>query len=80
MAKEQAIIRIPKWAKIVGGVILTPIILVVLLAVALYLPPVQKWAVDKASEYASKETGMDISVNGVHLAFPLDLSVEGDAA
>ena len=77
MAKEQAIIHIPKWAKIVGGVILTPIILVVLLAVALYLPPVQKWAVDKASEYASKETGMDISVNGVHLAFPLDLSVEG---
>ena len=63
-------------AKTALGVILAPIVLVVLLAVALYLPPVQKWAVDKASEYASRETGMDISVGGVHLAFPLDLSLE----
>ena len=56
--------------------LLTPIAVVVLLAVALYLPPVQKWAVDRASEYASRETGMEISVGGVHLAFPLDLSLE----
>ena len=66
----------PMWAKVALGVILMPIVVVVLLAVALYLPPVQKWAVDEASEYASRETGMEISVGGVHLAFPLDLSLE----
>jgi hypothetical protein len=76
MNNIQANIHMPMWAKVAFGVILTPIVLVVLFAVALYLPPVQKWAVDKASEYASKETGMEISVGGVHLAFPLDLSLE----
>ena len=76
MSNVQANIHMPMWAKVALGVILTPIVLVVLLAVALYLPPVQKWAVDKASEYASRETGMEISVGGVHLAFPLDLSLE----
>ena len=62
--------------KILLGIILTPIILIILLTVALYLPPVQKWVVDKVSAYASEETGMDIKVGGVHLAFPLDLSLE----
>ena len=76
MSNVQANIHMPMWAKVALGVILTPIVVVVLLAVALYLPPVQKWAVDKASEYASRETGMEISVGGVHLAFPLDLSLE----
>ncbi|MBQ4041321.1 MAG: phage tail protein, partial [Prevotella sp.] len=76
MSNIQANIHMPMWAKVALGVILTPIVVVVLLAVALYLPPVQKWAVDKASEYASRETGMEISVGGVHLAFPLDLSLE----
>ena len=51
-------------------------VLIVLLAVVLYIPPIQEWAVDKTCEYASMETGMDISVGGVHLAFPLDLSIE----
>ena len=63
-------------AKIGAGIVLTPVVLVLLLAIALYIPPIQKWAVDKASEYASEETGMDITVGGVHLAFPLDLSLE----
>lgn len=48
-----------------------------LLPLAIYIPPVQQWAVNRASRYASEATGMDISVERVSLAFPLDLCVEG---
>ena len=77
MSKVLTNIGMTRALKIALGIILTPVLLVVMLAVALYLPPVQKWAVDKASEYASRETGMEISVESVHLAFPLDLSLGG---
>ncbi len=53
------------------------VILILLLAVALYLPPVQNWAVHKASEYASEAMDMEITVERVRLAFPLDLGIEG---
>lgn len=54
---------------------LLPVVLIVLLAVALYCPPIQNWAVKKATAYASEETGMQISIDNVRLAFPLDLQV-----
>ncbi|MBR4275737.1 MAG: translocation/assembly module TamB domain-containing protein [Prevotella sp.] len=76
MEEKQQHKHLTRATKVILGIILTPIVLVVMLAAALYLPPVQRWAVDRASEYASRETGMDISVGGVHLAFPLDLSLE----
>ena len=60
--------------KIVGWVVATPLVLL-LLFVALYIPPVQKWAVDLTADYLSKETGMEVSVGSVHLKFPLDLSM-----
>ena len=61
--------------KIAGWVVATPLILLLLLFVALYIPPVQKWAVDLAADYLSNETGMEVSVGSVYLKFPLDLSV-----
>lgn len=57
--------------------LLTPIVLFLLLAILLYIPPVQNWAVKQVASYASGKTGMDISVDNVHLAFPLDLKIEG---
>ena len=66
--------RIARWAM---WVVLTPILLVLLLMVLIYIPPVQKWAVDRASEWLSAETGMEVSVENVRLAFPLDLSMGG---
>ena len=57
--------------------LVSPICLLILLFIALYLPPVQNWAVRVVSEYASEKTGMQISVKKVLLAFPLDLSLEG---
>ena len=61
--------------KAAGWVLLTPICLVLLLFVALYIPPVQKWAVDLAADYLSSETGMQVSVGSVRLKFPLNLSM-----
>lgn len=62
-----------KWAI---AVIAAPFVLFILLAVIIYLPPVQTWLVNQVTEYASEETGMNISVKRVSLAFPLDLNVE----
>ena len=63
-----------KW---IGIAVLTPILLFVILAAALYLPPVQNWAVQKVAAIASEKTGMQITVGHVNLEFPLDLGLEG---
>ncbi len=65
-----------KWMKWAGVVLATPIVLIILLTVLLYLPPVQNWAVKQVAIYASKSTGMDISVGRVELVFPLKIGVE----
>lgn len=62
-----------KWFAVA---LLAPVVLTALLAVALYIPPIQNWAVRHVASYASEQTGMDIRVGHVRLAFPLDLSVE----
>ena len=66
--------RLLKW---IAVVVLVPVLLVGLLAVLLYVPPVQNWAVRHVARIASEKTGMDISVDHVHLEFPLRLGVEG---
>ena len=40
------------------GILLSPVLLFVVLAVLLYLPPVQNWVVDKVASIASEKTGM----------------------
>ena len=57
------------------GILLSPVLLFIILTILLYLPPVQRWAVDKATAVASEETGMQITIDHVRLAFPLDLSL-----
>lgn len=63
-----------KWMAIAVAI---PILLIVLLAVLLYLPPVQNWAVKQVARVASEKTGMEITVEHVNLEFPLNLGVEG---
>lgn len=58
--------KLMKWG---GIILLTPILLILLLTVMLYLPPVQNWAVKQVAAYASESTGMDISVQYVKLVF-----------
>ena len=66
--------KVLKWT---GLALLIPVLLIVLLAVLLYVPPVQNWAVKQVARIASEETGMDISVDYVRLEFPLRLGMEG---
>ena len=56
-----------KWFKWLGIAVLTPLLLFIILAALLYLPPVQNWAVQKVTAIASEETGMDISIGHVNL-------------
>ena len=64
-----------RWKKWVIGVALLPMVLVLLALVLLYLPPVQRFAKDKAAAYAATTLGMDVSVGRVSLRFPLSLVV-----
>ena len=55
----------------------SPVALFLTLALILYLPPVQRIAVDKAGEGLASALGLDVSVARVRLAFPLDLALGG---
>lgn len=61
----------------IGGIILTPLVLILIVIILLYCPPVQKWAVDIAMRHASEMTGMQVTIESVHLSFPLDLELGG---
>ena len=63
-----------KW---VAGIVLTPVLLIIISAALLYVPPIQNWIVKQVADYASEQTGMEISVDRVRLAFPIDLGIEG---
>jgi hypothetical protein len=65
--------RTLKWAAIV---LLSPVVLFLLLAVLLYCPPVQNWAVRQVTALVSEQTGMHISVGHVNLEWPLDLGLD----
>ncbi len=51
--------------------------LLILLTALFYFPPFQNWMVRRVAAIASEKTGMEISVERVRLAFPLDLAVDG---
>ena len=61
--------------KYIIRILLGVVLLIVLLAASLYLPPVQRWAVNRLTAYLEEETGLEVSIGTVHLAFPLDLSL-----
>ena len=62
-----------KTLKWIGIVIATPFVLLLLLNLLIYLPPVQKYLVNKAVNVASKELGLQVSIDDVRLSFPMDL-------
>ena len=69
--------KLKKTMKWTVGILLTPIALFLLLSILIYLPPVQKYAVDKACEWVKQDMNWKVSVGEVRLAFPFDL-VLGD--
>ena len=66
---------IKKALKWLGITVTTPIALFLLLAILLYIPPVQNFAVHQVANYLSGNLGMDVRIDKVRLAFPLDLAV-----
>ena len=58
------------------GLLLSPFVVLLLLACLLYLPPVQNWVVDRVAAIASEKTRMQISVGTVRLEWPLDLGID----
>lgn len=66
-----------KWIKRVCWLLLTPVMLFMLLMVLLYIPPVQNLLRQEVTAYASRATGMQISVQRIDLRFPLNLLVRG---
>lgn len=74
MNKKKALRRTLKGICIATA---TPILLFLLLAVALYIPPLQNLIVHKTAARLSASTGTDIHIERVRLAFPLDLAVCG---
>ncbi len=64
--------RIFKW---IGIILLSPICLFLLLAILIYVPPVQNFVVQRVAEAMSESMGIDFRIGKVRLAFPLDLAV-----
>lgn len=72
MQKRNKTYRILKATAIT---ICIPIILLWMLIVILYIPPLQRYAVNKICHEVSVATGFDIKMGTFHLAFPLKLSI-----
>ena len=66
--------RLLKW---IGAAVATPIVAAVAAVTALYLPPVQDFAVRRLTRYASEQTGMDIKVERLRLSPWADLKLDG---
>ena len=69
--------HLTKTSRIAAITVASTMGLLLLITLLLYLPPVQNWAVRLVTAYASDKTGMDIHIDHVELAFPLDLEVRG---
>lgn len=69
--------RTYRTLKAVSIAICIPVIILWLLIVLLYIPPVQRLAVDKVCNEVGKATGFDVEIGTFHLAFPLKLSIAG---
>ena len=49
---------------------------IITLPVVLYIPPVQNWIKNLATEYFAKNMGMQISIERIRLSFPIDLVID----
>lgn len=72
MKQMKTLKKIAKWF---GIAVVTPIVLFLVLAIMLYIPPIQNFAVHRVAAYLSEKMDMHITIDKVRLAFPLDLAV-----
>ncbi|MCR5821049.1 MAG: translocation/assembly module TamB domain-containing protein [Bacteroidaceae bacterium] len=65
--------RLLKW---LIGIIVTPFAILALIAFLIYLPPIQDFAVRKASGYASEQTGLNITIGRLRITPIIDLQLD----
>ena len=64
------------WVKRIGLIFLIPVLLVILVGILLYIPPIQNFVVKKVTKVASESLDMNIEVGRIHLSFPLNLNIQ----
>ncbi|MDE5975101.1 MAG: hypothetical protein K2G69_00985, partial [Muribaculaceae bacterium] len=74
--KKKHLIR-PKWLRVTLKTLFWIILVVLLIPVLLYVPPVQTFVKDIACNMVKKSTGMDIGIEKFRLKWPLDVSLQG---
>ena len=75
MYKQEIEQLMRKWIRRIGWIVAIPVVLLLLVSLALYIPPIQRWVVQQAVTMAEQQTGMQIRIGQIRLSFPLDLSV-----
>lgn len=73
---KKHLIRSP-WIRRPLKVIGCLIVLILLIPVLLYIPPVQDFAVKTATKMVADKTGMKIGIDKLRLKFPVNLSLSG---
>ena len=69
--------KLPKWLRILLKTLGWIVIVVLLIPVALYIPPVQTFVKNVACKVVKDKTGMDVTIDRFRLKFPLDISLQG---
>lgn len=78
MAKADTLkLYIHTALRTIGIFVASLLALLLLITLLLYLPPVQNLAVRQVSAYASETLDMEVGIDHVQLAFPLDLELNG---
>lgn len=66
----------PTWLRVTLKTLMWIVIVILLIPVLLYLPPVQDLAVSIAKKEVKKATGMEIGIGKFRLSFPLDVHLK----
>lgn len=74
--RKKHLIR-PKWLRIVLKTLMWLIVVVLLIPVLLYIPPVQTFVKNVAADYVYKSTGMKIGIDRFRLGFPVNVTLDG---
>ena len=65
-----------KWVKGIAWLLLTPVLLVSILSLLLYVPAVQNFALKHVTQYASEAWGTKIGAGRILLSYPLNLTLQ----
>lgn len=69
--------RMSRWIKVPLWIIGSVVLLVLLIPVLLYVPPIQTAVKNLATKIVRDKTGMDIKIDHFRMKFPLDINLQG---